>query len=389
LLTLAAAAFASSAMLRACDPLLPVFARDFDVDVARASQTVSWYALTYGLLQLLYGPLADRHGKRRVIGYAAIGCTVGNVLAVFATTLDALVVARVVAAACSAGIIPLVLAWVGDTVPIAQRQLVLARLMTASLTGMIAGQWASGLLADFWGWRAGFGLLAVIFLLAGLRISRDPAVRAEKGRRKGARANHLADLLAVLRQPMARVVLVAVTLEGAFSFSALSFLPAYLHERFGLAVSTAAGIVALSGVGGLAYALAAARLIPRLRPAGLALTGALSVAGAWVLLASVPHWGVAAPCALLAGFGYYMLHNTLTTLATQMAPAQRGTALALFAASLFFGISLGVAAAGLLVGSVGYRTLFVCCAAGMAGLSVIVLRELRRQHAAAPAGSAA
>ena len=174
-------------MLRACDPLLPVLARDFGVDVARASQTVSWYALTYGLLQLLYGPLADRHGKRRVIGYAAIGCTVGNVLAVFATTLDALVVARVVAAACSAGIIPLVLAWVGDTVPIAQRQLVLARLMTASLTGMIAGQWASGLLADFWGWRAGFGLLAVIFLLAGLRISRDPAVRAEKGRRKGAR----------------------------------------------------------------------------------------------------------------------------------------------------------------------------------------------------------
>ena len=126
MLTLAAAAFASSAMLRACDPLLPVLARDFGVDVARASQTVSWYALTYGLLQLLYGPLADRHGKRRVIGYAAIGCTVGNVLAVFATTLDALVVARVVAAACSAGIIPLVLAWVGDTVPIAQRQLVLA-----------------------------------------------------------------------------------------------------------------------------------------------------------------------------------------------------------------------------------------------------------------------
>ena len=151
----------------------------------------------------------------------------------------------------------------------------------------------------------------------------------------------------------------------------------------------AANVPASLALGGLAYALAAARLIPRLRPAGLALTGALSVAGAWVLLASVPHWGVAAPCALLAGFGYYMLHNTLTTLATQMAPAQRGTALALFAASLFFGISLGVAAAGLLVGSVGYRTLFVCCAAGMAGLSVIVLRELRRQHAAAPAGSAA
>lgn len=389
LLALGAAAFASSATLRACDPLLPILAAEFGTSVALASQTVSWYALTYGALQLVYGPLADRHGKRRVVGLAALGCTIGNLLCTLAPGLDALVAARVLAATCAAGIIPLVLAWVGDTVPIAQRQLVLARLMTASLTGMVAGQWAAGLLAGYWGWRATFALLAAVFLAAGLRISLDPAVRADNGTHRAAAGGQLAALRAVLHEPMARVVLLAVALEGAFTFSALSFLPAYLQVRHGVGVTTAAGIVALSGAGGLVFAAMAGVLIPRLGPARLARAGALSIVLAWLLLASVPQWAIAVPCALGGGFGYYMLHNTLTTLATQMAPSQRGTAMALFAACLFLGISVGVAAAGLLVATAGYRTLFGACAAGMLGLSVLVQRQLRRGDAGRPAESAA
>jgi predicted MFS family arabinose efflux permease len=45
---------------------------------------------------------------------------------------------------------------------------------------------------------------------------------------------------------------------------------------------------------------------------------------------------------LATGFGFYMLHNTLQTQATQMAPASRGTAVTLFACLLFFGQSSGV-----------------------------------------------
>ena len=39
----------------------------------------------------------------------------------------------------------------------------------------------------------------------------------------------------------------------------------------------------------------------------------------------------------VAGLGFYMLHNTLQVNATQMAPAHRGSSLALFAAILFIG----------------------------------------------------
>jgi predicted MFS family arabinose efflux permease len=43
-----------------------------------------------------------------------------------------------------------------------------------------------------------------------------------------------------------------------------------------------------------------------------------------------------------------MLHNTLQVNATQMAPAQRGSSLALFAAILFVGQATGVTLAGAL-----------------------------------------
>jgi hypothetical protein len=49
--------------------------------------------------------------------------------------------------------------------------------------------------------------------------------------------------------------------------------------------------------------------------------------------------------ALAVGFGTYLFHNTLQTNATQMAPAMRGTGMALFAFCFFNGQAIGVSLA--------------------------------------------
>lgn len=81
LLAVGMASFASSAALRLCDAMLPALARDFGVTLAYASWTTSAYALAYGLLQLVYGTLGDRHGKWRVVTLATLACVAGNTLA--------------------------------------------------------------------------------------------------------------------------------------------------------------------------------------------------------------------------------------------------------------------------------------------------------------------
>lgn len=375
-----AVGFASSAMMRVCDPMLPALAREFGVSTGQAARTVSAYAVAYGLLQLLFGPLGDRFGKRRVIGWAALGCVAGNALALAAHGLDLLVAARVLGGAAAAGIIPLLLAWLGDTVAYADRQATLARFLSASLMGLVAGQWLSGVITEWLGWRAVFAALALLFTVAGLAISLDAQVRAEPVRAPSGRPpwHAIAQVLAV---PWARRMLLVVGVEGAFAFGAVSFLPAFLVHEFGLGLSAAAGIVALYGVGGLAYAMAARRLVARLGEAGLARTGGVLLLAAWLVLALGHHWALAVPASIAAGLGFYCLHSVLQTQGTQMAPAQRGTAMGLFASAFFLGISGGVAVASAAVDHVGYRPLFAVCGGALVVLGFVFGWNLKRRAA--------
>jgi predicted MFS family arabinose efflux permease len=377
--------FGSAAMMRVCDPMLPALARDFGVSTGQAAWTVSSYAIAYGILQFFFGPAGDRWGKRRVIGFAALATLAGNGLALVAPTLDVLVLARVLSGAAAAGIIALVLAWVGDTVPYAQRQAVLAKFLTASLAGMMAGQWISGVLTEHVGWRAVFALLVLLFGVGGAALVFDRGLRDEP-RGTTASRGHLQAFAEVLRVPWARAMLAFVALEGALAFGAIAFLPAYLANTFGLGLARAAAIVALYGVGGFVYAFGARWLVPRLGEAGLALAGGAALGVAWLALAVGTHWWMAMPAATLAGLGFYTLHGVMQTHATQMVPAVRGTAVCLFASAMFIGIASGVGVAGVVVDRVGYSAVFAASGLALMLLGAAFAASLhRRQRLAAAA----
>jgi YNFM family putative membrane transporter len=141
---------------RICDAMLPELSRVFAVSIAQAAQVVSVFAITYGASQLFYGPLGDRLGKFRVVTFATLGCSVGSVLAVFAQSLDVLVFARLLMALGAAALIPLAMAWVGDSVPADQLQEMLTRTGLGSTLGIVGGQLVGGLFTDLLGWRWAF-----------------------------------------------------------------------------------------------------------------------------------------------------------------------------------------------------------------------------------------
>lgn len=385
LTVLSLAAFASMAAMRACDPLLPAFADSFSASTGAVSRTISLFAVSYGLLQLVYGPLGDRFGKFRVIGFAVLGCMLGNLLAAMSGSLDALLVARMLSGATAAGIIPLSLAWVGDAVAYERRQEVLARLMVATLMGTAFGQWMSGLIADTLGWRWVFALMALMFLGVGLRLvlmQRQRSATTEP-LRAVVTASFARNMMQVLSLPWARTVLLVTAIEGAFAFSTLAFVAAYVHERFLLSLNAAAAIAALFALGGLAYAARARWMVERLGETGLVLGGAGLLCFAFVLLAATGLWMLAIPASVLAGLGFSMLHGTLQTHATQMAPATRGTAVSLFGASLFLGQSLGVLCAALVVDNLGFRPVFFASAVMIGGLGLAFANALARRVSSA------
>jgi predicted MFS family arabinose efflux permease len=343
ILLLSLVAFASSASMRVTDALLPRIASEYGVGLAAASAVVTAFSITYGAMQLIFGPLGDRFGKLRVIACAAGGAAIASLGCFVADGYQALVVARAVAGGCFACIIPLAMAWIGDVVPYEERQPVLARFLIGQIMGIAGGAALGGLAAQSASWSWPFAVFAVWLASGGAALAvasrRDPAPR-------GAASRFFPDIAEVLRGAWPRVVLVTVFAEGMVVTGAIAFVPSHLHYVRGMELAAAGSMLVAFGLGGVGFALAVRRVVRRLGERGLAAGGTLSLCAALALLALVPWAAAAAVACLVAGFGFYMLHNTLQTNATQMAPRRRGAGMALFATSYFMGQSAGVAIAG-------------------------------------------
>jgi predicted MFS family arabinose efflux permease len=358
ILLLSFATFSSMAVQRICDAMLPELSRVFSVSLGQAAQVVSVFAMVYGAAQLLYGPMGDRLGKFRIVTFATLSCSVGSVVAAFASSLEMLVMARVMVALGAAAIIPLTMAWLGDITPHDQLQETLARVGLGSTLGIVGGQLLGGLLTDLLGWRWAFGFMAVLFTLVGALLFADwraqQALPAEPiADEHFTRPGFVVQALSIITGPWSRVVLVVAFIEGATGFGVLAVWASHLHNALGLSLTSAGAIVALFGLGGVTYMAMARHLINRLGQPGLTSLGAGLVGLAALVVAFTPFWMLALPACLMGGFGFFMLHNTLQANAAQMAPAARGTAMSLFAASLFLGQSVGVFFAAKLIDRVG------------------------------------
>jgi predicted MFS family arabinose efflux permease len=225
------------------------------------------------------------------------------------------------------------LAWVGDQVPYEQRQEALARLMGASITGMMMGQWFGGYATEHWSWRYAFVGASAVFAVAvwqlWLQLKTQPRfIPPTHPLSLVLYWQHMARLFTV---PRVRWVLGATLAEGALVMGTLAFLPSRLVDHFGLSLAEAGGVMVLYGAAGLLYSHFARQSLALMGEKGLAWCGGSLIVLSLTTLALADVPALAMGACVMAGLGFYMLHNTLQVQATQMAPASRGTAVTLFA----------------------------------------------------------
>ncbi len=368
-------------MVRAADTLLPQIAADLQITVGAASIVVTVYALTHGTFQLVVGPIGDRLGKYRSIAIACALSAVTVALCGFAGSLDTLTVARFASGLTAAWILPLSLAYIGDVVPYDQRQQVLGRFLTGQVLGQLFGQAAGGVIGDHFGWRAMFFVLAGLFAVAAAALAYELATNPAASGGRGTQPSRglRADYASVLSNPWVRFVLLVVFIEGAVLQGVFPFIGADLHLRFGLSFTVIGLIVGIFGIGGLFYAATVTPLMKRLGQGGIARTGGLVMGLAFLTLAVQPTWWPAPIAVLLIGLGFYMMHNTLQTIGTQMSPEARGTSVALFASVYFLGQTAGVTLAAPVMDRFGGPPLFVASAVLLPLLAFWFTRRLAKR----------
>jgi predicted MFS family arabinose efflux permease len=361
LVMLQAAAFMVAAEARVIAPLLPALAADLHSTLAAAGLLITVYALPYGVFQLVYGPLSDRFSRERVLAVALGLFALGTLCSGLAPTMAGLLVLRVCTGAAAAGVIPVALAYVGDTVPYAERHAALGRIISiAAFAGVISAA-LGGVIAELVSWRAlflGYGALALLVAVLLLCLPGG----SSRGRSAG--GIFVPYRMVVAQAGWGGIALYGlVFVEGFAATGTFGYLGALLVTRDQLSYGLSGALLTLNGVGMMLAARVVGRLVARLGEQRLLRLGGALMAIGYVLAALQPTLAWFPLAMLLSGIGFSLAHSTLQTRATELAPEQRGTTVALFAFAFVLGGALGTVAAGQAITGMGFGATLLATAA--------------------------
>ncbi|HUP06391.1 MAG TPA: MFS transporter [Caldimonas sp.] len=384
-LVFAVCAFASGFALRIIDPLVAPIAHHYGVAPAVAAMLTTAYAIPYAAAQPFLGPIGDRFGKARCIQACVAGLAIALALGPLAPSFALLVASRIVAGVFAGGLIPLVLAGLGDAFDLHERQVAIGRMLFFIITGQMLGSTVAGLVNASVGWRGALAIAAataaVAALLAWIAIPRlQPQTAAPQASGPGTSRSMRALYGRVFENPKAIWLYGAVVLEGILIFGVFPYVGPLLVARAGSSVEAAAREAGLAlgafGVGGLVYALSVRRILDALGVRRMCIVGAVAAGLSYAALAASTVWWWAAIALGVAGLSYYMLHNSLQTEATEIAPAARGSAVALFAAGLFSGSGLGPLLFGGVAHGLGFPAALLASCVGLLLLGALVVRRI-------------
>ena len=137
-------------------PILPAIMADLHSDLPKAGLLITAYMIPFGICQILFGPLADRYGKKEVITLAMIMFTLATGLCAAGQSLASLSLFRAVTGVFAASVIPVSFALIADIFPIQQRQKAIGTFLGIAFLGQGMSMIIGGTIAHLSNWQGVF-----------------------------------------------------------------------------------------------------------------------------------------------------------------------------------------------------------------------------------------
>src|SRR6476660_4095612 len=152
-------------------------------NIDRVSLVVVSYLVATTVAAPLYGQLRDTHGGKRMMLIALSVFLGASLLCALATSIEMLIVARVLQGLGGGGLMTLTQSLIGESVPPRERARYQGYLAAVMVTSSVFGPVVGGYLAHGFGWRSIFLINLPLGLLAMLLTLRLPqrAVRQQLG----------------------------------------------------------------------------------------------------------------------------------------------------------------------------------------------------------------
>jgi EmrB/QacA subfamily drug resistance transporter len=158
---------------------LPSIQRDLGIGLSELQWTVNAYALTFAVLMLTGGKLADFMGRRRVFIAGLAVFTASSLACGLATSGEMLIAARTVQGVGAALMMPATLSIISATFPVHERGMAIGIWAGVSAMALALGPLVGGLLTQHidWGWiffiNVPVGVVAIVAARLLIRESRD------------------------------------------------------------------------------------------------------------------------------------------------------------------------------------------------------------------------
>ena len=143
-------------------PALPGLVTALATDTDTVQLTVSLYLVSIAIAQLLLGPLSDRFGRRPVVLAGLTLNMLASLAAIAATSIDALIVTRVVQAAGAATGIVMGRAIIRDLYERDRAASMIGLVTTAMVIAPMVSPLIGGILETLFGWQAIFLFIAIM-----------------------------------------------------------------------------------------------------------------------------------------------------------------------------------------------------------------------------------
>ena len=222
------AGFVSAADNWVISALLPAVAADFGTGIVTAAGMLTAYLVPYGIMQPVYGYLADRWGKARILKGVLSGLTAATAGCVLAPALVWLMICRFVAGFFAAGIIAVSLAMIGDETEPEKRPQSVGLFMGMVFLGQGVSAGFGGFFAGWLDWRMTFVCLIAIALVTLWLYRRLP-----EGRVAPSQNAFLSETIRIVLSEKGRIIFPMAFAAGFLMLGAYSYLGACLHEVAG------------------------------------------------------------------------------------------------------------------------------------------------------------
>jgi len=320
------------------------------------------YGLTQGLLQIPFGLVSDRLGRKRVIVFGLILFGIGSAVAALSTSIGGVIVGRALQGAGAIGSV--VLALVADLTSEENRTKAMATVGITIGASFLFALVAGPIAADFVG-VGGIFWLMVVLALVGIAVTQFVVPNPPNLRVHRDAETVPAMIGAVLRNAELLRLNFGIFVLHAMLTASFLVVPGLLRATLDISVQKDWMVylpVLLISVAVMVPALIVAEKYRRMKGVFVAAVAALALSQAML------YFGAGNLYALLAALtiffsGFNVMEASLPSLITKTAPADaKGTAMGLYSSLQFLGIFAGGAAGGWLNQSGGTAAVFAMTA---------------------------